>query len=395
MGGIIKLIIKDKKDKIMKIDLLINQIDNHNEANILATKKYLPREVILIYRKEDKEKLKSFIEYYKNNFNEVTLKDINIEEGNIELLEELIRNNEDKEILVNLTGGSRINSLLLLNIIKELDIKSVYLDIKNRYIYTFHRGVNIDKEDFEDMELNTILKASGGEFINDSTDFSKKEDLKLFTKAIYKNLELWHEHKQKLYDSNIFTHNINNPKNIKIKANLFNKDEKKLLNKILLKLKSMGEIQYIEDRNEINIEFMNDYLKSFIFKSGTWLEIATNNMIKEINEIDEVKSGVMFLWNDKSKIVRNEVDVIAIKDSIPICISCKDSDKYNEDTLNELEVYSKQIGGNNSYKVLVATKEPIKLSVKERAKEMNINIIIFDGDEEKFKKNIKSIIFKN
>ncbi|MBS5950953.1 MAG: DUF1887 domain-containing protein, partial [Clostridium sp.] len=145
----------------MKIDLLINQIDNHNEANILATKKYKPREVILIYRKEDKEKLKSFIEYYKNNFNEVTLKDINIEEGNIELLEDLIRNNEDKEILVNLTGGSRINSLLLLNIIKELDIKSVYLDIKNRYIYTFHRGVNIDKEDFEDMELNTILKASG------------------------------------------------------------------------------------------------------------------------------------------------------------------------------------------------------------------------------------------
>lgn len=379
----------------MKIDLLVNQIDNHNEAIILAVKKYKPREVILIYRKEDEEKLKSLIDYHKDNFNEVILKYINIEEGNIELLENIINSNKDKEILVNLTGGSRINSLLLLNIIKELDIKSVYLDIKNRYIYTFHRGVNIDKEDFEDMELNTILKASGGEFINDSTDFSKKEDLKLFTKTIYKNLELWHKHKQKLYDSNIFTHDINNPKSIKIKLSLFNENEKNLLNKILLKFKDMGEIQYIEDRNEINVEFMNDYLKSFIFKSGTWLEIATNNMIKEINEIDEVKSGVMFLWNDKSKVVRNEVDVIAIKDSIPICISCKDSDKYNEDTLNELEVYSKQIGGDNSYKVLVATKEPIKLSVKERAKEMNINIIIFDGDEENFKKSIKSIIFKN
>ena len=117
-------------------------------------------------------------------------------------------------------------------------------------------------------------------------------------------------------------------------------------------------------------------------------------MIKEIKEIDEVKSGVMFLWNDNSNVVRNEVDVIAIKDSIPICISCKDSDKYNEDALNELEVYSKQIGGDNSYKILVATKEPIKLAVKERAKEMKINIVIFDGDEEKFKKNIKNIILK-
>ncbi len=102
----------------------------------------------------------------------------------------------------------------------------------------------------------------------------------------------------------------------------------------------------------------------------------------------------MFLWNDNSKIVRNEVDVIAVKDSIPICISCKDSDKYNEDALNELDVYSKQIGGENAYKILVATKEPIKLAVKDRAKEMGISLIIFDGNEEKFKNNIKLILNK-
>ena len=378
----------------MKIDLLINQIDNHNEANILATKKYKPKEVIFLYRQEDKEKLKSLIDFYKNTFREIILREQKIEEGYIEELENIININKNKEILINLTGGSRINSLLLLNIIKEKGIKSVYLDIKNKDIYTFHNGVDVVKEEFEDIELNTILKASGGEFINDNTDFSKKEDLKLFTKAIYENLELWHSHKQKLYDSNIFVHDVNNAKNIRIKINTFDKNEKQLLMKIIMKLKYMGEIQYVEDKNEINIEFKNDYLKSFIFKSGTWLEIATNNMIKEIKEIDEVKSGVMFLWNDNSKVVRNEVDVIAIKDSIPICISCKDSDKYNEDALNELEVYSKQIGGDNSYKILVATKEPIKLSVKERAKEMKINIVIFDGDEEKFKKNIKNIILK-
>ena len=100
----------------------------------------------------------------------------------------------------------------------------------------------------------------------------------------------------------------------------------------------------------------------------------------------------MFLWNDKSKIVKNELDVIAMKDCIPICISCKDSDKYNEDTLNELAIYSEKIGGENVFKILVATKEPIKNAVKVRAKEMGINIIVFDGDENKFKKNIINII---
>ena len=66
--------------------------------------------------------------------------------------------------------------------------------------------------------------------------------------------------------------------------------------------------------------------------------------------------------------------------------------QYNEDTLNELKVYSEKIGGENAFKILVATKEPVKNSVKIRAKEMGINIIVFDGDENKFKKNIINII---
>ena len=115
-------------------------------------------------------------------------------------------------------------------------------------------------------------------------------------------------------------------------------------------------------------------------------------MINKIDEIDESKNGVMFLWNDSNEIVRNEVDVVAVKDSVPIFISCKDSDKYNEMALNELNVYAEKFGGDNSYKILVATKDPIKSPVKIRAKEMGINIIIFDGNEEKFLKTIKSII---
>lgn len=60
--------------------------------------------------------------------------------------------------------------------------------------------------------------------------------------------------------------------------------------------------------------------------------------------------------------------------------------------LNELNVYAAKFGGENSYKILVATKEPIKSPVRTRAKEMGIHLIIFDGNEEKFIKEIKSII---
>lgn len=378
----------------MNIEILINQVDKNNEFNILATRRFNPKEVIFIYKKEDESFLKSLKTYYKTYLPNITFKEFMVSEGDIKELNRIISDN-NKETLVNLTGGSRINSLGMLDICKNKAIRTVYIDIKNKYLYLFDNKVEIIKEEFEDMELDKIIKASGGEVINDSTKLSSKKDLILLTKGIYKNLEIWHRYKQKLYDSNIFIHYAEEPQIIKINLELLSKEERDISRKVLIYLKEIGGIEYSNENNNIKVFFKNEYLKSFIFKSGTWLEVATNNIINEIKEIDEVRSGVMFLWNDKSKVVRNELDVVAVKDSIVICISCKDSDKYNENALNELDVYSNKIGGKNVYKILVATKEPIKPSVKDRAKEMGINIIIFDGNEEKFKNQIKEVISKS
>ena len=153
-------------------------------------------------------------------------------------------------------------------------------------------------------------------------------------------------------------------------------------------------IAYKNSDNFIKVYFLNDFIKSFIFKSGTWLEVLTKNIIDEIKEIDDIKSGLLFLWNDKQSKVKNELDVVAIKDSILICISCKDSKKYDERALNELNVYANQLGGENVKKILVATMAPAKPVVALRAKEMGINIVIFNGSIEGFKEELKSIILK-
>lgn len=378
----------------MNIDILITQVDEHNEFNILATKRFNPKKVIFIYKKEDESFLKSLKKYYATYIPNISLQEFIVKEGDIKELRKIILDNKNKPLLVNLTGGSRINSLEMFNICKDNSIKAIYIDIKNKNLYLFDNNVEIIKEEFEDLELDKIIKASGGEVINDSTELANKKDLILLTKAIYKNLEIWHKYKQKLYDSNIFIHYAEDSNVIKINLNLLSKDEKVILSKILIYLKSIGGIDYTTEEKEIKVYFKKEYLKSFIFKSGTWLEVATNNIINEIKEIDEVRSGVMFLWNDKSKIVRNELDVVAVKDSVAICISCKDSDKYNENSLNELDVYSNKIGGKNVYKILVATKDPIKTAVKHRAIEMGISLIIFDGNEEKFKVKVREAISK-
>lgn len=374
------------------INILISQVDEHNESNILATKEFNPEIVYLIKDKSYQDKENTLKIYYEKNFKNVKLEFLDMEEGNKSALEEIIDNVKEKNIIVNLTGGKRINSLILLDICLKNKIKTLYIDIKKQIMYEFKDNIVMYEKTFEDLDIDDIVKASGGKIVEDSSELCNKKDLIYFAEQISNNLELWHKYKQKLYESSIFEHDKNEPQRIYIHTETLENKEINLLDKILSKFKEMNEISYRKENDKITVNFNNNYLKAFIFKSGTWLEIETNKLINNIEEIDEAKNGVMFLWDDENQFVRNELDVVAVKDSVPIFISCKDSDKYNEMALNELNVYATKFGGENAYKILVATKEPIKSPVKIRAKEMGIHLIIFDGNEEKFIKAVKKII---
>ncbi len=374
------------------IDILINQVDEHNESNILATQEFNPSTVYFIKDKDSEEKMKTLKLYYEKNFPKIKIEEFSVEEGDKEGLEKIIKNIKDKNVLINLTGGNKINSLILLELCIRENLIALYIDIKKKVMYEFKESIVIHEKTFEDLEIDDIVKASGGKIVEDSSELCNKKDLIYFAEKISSNLELWHKYKQQLYDASIFEHDSMEQQRIYIHTKALENEEVNLLDKILLKLKEMKEINYKKQDDKITVNFNNDYLKAFIFKSGTWLEIETNKLINKIEEVDEAKNGVMFLWNDANQSVRNELDVVAVKDSVPIFISCKDSDKYNEMALNELNVYASKFGGENSYKILVATKEPIKSPVKIRAKEMGINLIIFDGNEEKFIKEVKKII---
>ena len=372
--------------------LLINQLDEHNESGIIYLIKNKIEEVLFLYDTAQIDLMKSIREYYSSNFSDIKLYEEIVTEGNIDGLRNILKKYKQDDMVINLTGGKRINSLILLSLCKESKIKCFYTDIRKKFIYSFNEQLLKVNEEIEDLNLLSIIKGFGGNIVDDSYELCLKDDLIYFSKQIYNNLDLWNKHKQKLYDKSIFLHEENNPEIINIDYSKIEDEERNLLDLILNKMKEMNEIAFSKNNDKVKVHFLNNYIKGFIFKSGTWLEIATNNLLKNIKEIDECRNGVIFLWNNGRKTVRNELDIIAVKDSVPICISCKDSDKYNEMALNELNVYASKIGGENAYKILVATKEPIKEPVKMRAKEMGIHLVIFDGNEKKFINTIKNII---
>ena len=56
------------------IDILINQVDEHNESNILATQEFNPSVVYFIKDKDSEEKMKTLRLYYEKILKKLKLK---------------------------------------------------------------------------------------------------------------------------------------------------------------------------------------------------------------------------------------------------------------------------------------------------------------------------------
>ncbi|MEG0855843.1 MAG: DUF1887 family CARF protein [Terrisporobacter sp.] len=372
----------------MKESTLVTILGEHNESGLILANKYNFKSIIILTKEKQEEdkalKLKEvYLSKNSNNNIDIVFKDY----------EKFINDSKDHKLTINLTLDNTLKALKLLNLCNITGNYGVYVDITAKNEYWFNKDMEVLKEEPIDLDINDIFEASGNNIIAHECKYQKDECILELAKVIHNNLELWHKYKQRLYDNSLFEHDYMNSTLIHINKEGLDNEEKMLLEKILKRLKELKLIEIEEDK-KLHIKLLNEYIKGFIFKSGTWLEVLTESIVSEIESVDEVKSGVVFLWNNDKNNIKNELDVVAVKDSTIVCISCKDSAKYDENALNELEVYSNKIGGENAKKILVATKQPLKASVVDRAKEMGIYLVIVDNDINIFKKTLELIINK-
>lgn len=372
----------------MIFETIVSQYDKHNEVILLLFKKFKPKK--LVFTISNKDEGLEVLDNYKAIFPKTEIIFEVIKEGNINDIENVISKYDS--MLINLVGGERINALMLFKLALERNIQSIYVDLLGKIRYVFKDNVRVIDKALDDLYLDDIIEISGAKIVHDSSEICNKPIIINLCEIILKRIDLWHQYKQRLYDNNTFIHNYKDCYKVTINKDKLNLEELDLVNKSIDYLHKLNGLEFREDDEEIKVTFKNDYLKGFIFKSGTWLEVLTHMITNEIKEVDEVRSGLIFSWGKDAREIKNELDVVAIRDSVLICISCKDSDKYDEDALNELNVYSERLGGKDTIKILVATKEPTKTTVRKRAQEMGIKLIILDKDINKFKKTLRNSI---
>ncbi len=167
------------------------------------------------------------------------------------------------------------------------------------------------------------------------------------------------------------------------KENYFHSSE------IMSELSSMGLIRHLYyDRGSYSFTYKNEQVRKCLTKAGQILELFVTLRALDLCDRDgepffnDVMTGVYLDWDgidpkENEINIENEIDVILMKDMIPVFISCKNG-SFTIDELYKLSSVANKFGGRHAKKVLITTElERNKNSgyIRARAHDMKIRII--------------------
>ena len=348
---------------------------------------------VIIIRKKGKSNLEDFYnfkEYIENEFKDIVMEDKVIKHYSD--IKNIIKN-YDGESYTYFDGEANLNEFVLFDNAKEMNIKRLLISEIKGIMYEFNKN-EIFEHDIKNIDLNIedLINSFGGSIAIDQSLIYNSDAVNAFINWILKNYDNFRKINRNVFKrNNIFINDKKSPNNSTILKNKINDYEEYILMDLINLVKEKKYLDYKIIKNNIFLNYYDLGLRELMKKPGTWLEALVFRTLNEMKLFNDIKTSVEFLWDDKSN-VRNELDVLAIKDQLLMCISCKDTRRYGKDAFNEIEVYSKKLGGDSALRVIIATETPEFSDDLKRAEEMNINVIIFTGDINNLKNEIMKLI---
>jgi hypothetical protein len=377
----------------MKCKTLINIIGKYNHYSILAALNLKPEKIVFIRVKEDAENYQNTETCLSQMLPQAVIIEHIADEKSPEAIAQIIRKYDSADTFINLSGGSKLMSLLALLASKDTKVTLIYIDNDNGKILVLNEQLQELMPIRAGLTVEDIVCSTGAEIVSYSTDIYDKKEFRDLVGYMIANYDMWKSVKDILRNTRIISQFVLRPLYIELATNKLS----------YLQLKAIeGFLKTLEDKQLIiNYECYYDHIeftftdraaKSFIMTAGSWLEALTYSCVKEIKEVGNAISGMLFVWDEELQ-VHNELDVVASVNSHLVCISCKDTEKYDVEALNELEVYAEHLGGRKVTKVLVSTKQPERGEmIYQRAEEMGIKLVLFQGDVKDFKDKLHRLL---
>ncbi len=368
--------------------ICINQDDNMN--NLLAILYYKPKEILVIKNKYSNLKtLDHFVNFLQTEGYKVPVVSIDLTDPTVATNIELHIPNNSNSLFILPSDSTVIGYQLMINLVAQgafmayvEDDGDIFELQKNQFKFVSNSSL---------VEVEDYIHSRGGVITSDTTilfGHPRIKDLLFFIEDNfndYKELFRYASKKTPFYKSYPDNKNklILTPTNLSL-------SQQKFLDKLLIFMESHDIIKVNQRlKNRFIISFKHKSYKSYLLKTGTWLEHRLYLLMLEAGA-DQVEASLTFLWDKKRK-ANNEIDVIGIKNNHLIVASCKDRSRIDPEYINEVYTNAIHLGNKEAIKLLFTTAE-VSFGLKEKATEFGVHIIRYNFNNSKTIKALKSII---
>ncbi|MBE6688738.1 MAG: DUF1887 family protein [Ruminococcaceae bacterium] len=329
------------------------------------------------------------------------------------ILQDIVSKNP--ECCLDITGGEEILLAAMGAVSAQNNIPMVQMDVRSGRMIPIAFAESIPQTEKSQMTIEESIVLNGGLIVNDENDFEWnltedfKADIETMWNICKSGCGYWNRQCTSFYDIEQFT----KPDDVMFVYIDLEFAEKKGLNitlnpRIMDALINAGLIydyMYRED-NVLSFRYKNEQVYQCLTKAGNILELYAYVLLNEISAqqpgyYDDVDIGIYVDWDGviqdttmtRERDTRNEIDIMLMRDIVPVFISCKNGEVKKE-ALYELNTMAQHFGGKYAKKIMLATymsgNEQSKKYIKRRADDMNIDII--DGIEtmtrEEFKQKL-------
>ena len=330
----------------------------------------------------------------------------------IEKLDEVIDGND--ECIFDLTGGDDLFLVAAGTLIERFAGKVMChrFNLKNSTVTDCDADGNTVSVESFDVSIEENIRLYGGRIIDNGYKFTFNDEFNRDANNIWSiaknDLRYWNfcsitiknimENCNKAEGLNI-TYSANAADTTGSKGGSYGLNEN-----FLRSLEASGLIHSLKYGDEVSFGFKNEAVMNVISTPGKMLEVIVASKLSEIkdelgnNLYNDIRVGVMIDWSaeDDPSPTLNEIDVLAMKDAIPIFISCK-SGIFDADELYKLQTVATRFGEDYAKKVIVFTSPEMLRGnleyIRGRADDMGIRRIenpdgISDAEFERLLKSV-------
>jgi len=349
---------------------LINLIGGQLAPNYFAALKLRPDKIVLCHSLATKEGAlqlrEQILKEFESHISLFYVKPFDFDQIRKKalVLKNTLVNQNDSDIILNFTGGTKPQSLIFHEIFNSSAFRKLYVDTQNECLW-WNNETNYQSDHFDfRFDVAQWLRLNNVSHFN-QTDINIIQSLKELSEYIYEKLQ--HQDKDGKKLKQFQTH----------------------LTRLLNDKRSWSgsysdrELDIVEEsgKNRVKVELYgkrypykkSDFWHTYI--TGGWFEFWVWGKLKETGAYDDIRGNVSIQTNSSSKKeIKNEIDVMAMFNGIPLFVECK-SGRVTAASINNLYNMTDRYGGKYAQKLLVSLYPVTHPSLVEKLNESGIDLI--------------------